>query len=107
MEGPGQMTEIEQKMCELLKAMADSARFRILQYLNEKPRNVSEIVRTLSRQQSLVSHHLKVLRSNGLVETVRNGPFVQYSVSKPEIGRIMLLARKIVEENNFSPGGEK
>ena len=62
------------------------------------PRNVSEIVRALGMQQSLVSHHLKVLREHGLLEANRQGPFVRYSVSCPEIEQIFFWTSEIVRK---------
>lgn len=86
---------VDQRVCNLLKVVGETSRFRILKYLADRPRNVSEIVRALGLQQSLVSHHLKVLRNHGLLKAERKGPFVKYSVSCPETTQIFLLAEKI------------
>ncbi len=86
---------MDQRVCDLLKVIGEASRFRIMRYLADRPRNVSEIVRAVGLQQSLVSHHLKVLRDNGLLKAERKGPFVNYSVSCPETTQIFLLAEKI------------
>ena len=42
------------------------------------------------RAQNLVSHHLRVLRSNGLVTSRRDGKLVMYSLT--EAGHLLLSA---------------
>lgn len=92
---------------DLLRIMGEASRFRILRYLMDAPRNVSEIVRALDMKQSLVSHHLKVLREHGLLEAIRDGPFVRYSVRSPEVERIFLLVDEIVRKNKLAKGGKR
>jgi DNA-binding transcriptional ArsR family regulator len=58
-------------------------------------------------QQSLASHHLKVLRESGLLEAIRDGPFVRYSVSSPEFKGIILLAGEIVGKNTSTKGDKR
>jgi DNA-binding transcriptional ArsR family regulator len=42
------------------------------------------------RAQNLVSHHLRILRSHGLVTSRRDGKLVMYSLT--EVGRSLLSA---------------
>lgn len=64
-----------------LKAISDSARLRIIELLMEKSQHVSELNETLEMEQSLLSHHLKILRTSGLVTSVRDGKSVLYSLA--------------------------
>jgi ArsR family transcriptional regulator len=50
-------------------------------------------------KQSLVSHHLRVLKESGLVQAERKGPFVLYSIAKPEVHDLIALGAKIVRSN--------
>ncbi len=93
---------MNQDASDLLRIMGETSRFRILRYLMDKPRNVSEIVRALRMKQSLVSHHLKILREYGLLEANRSGPFVHYSIKSPEVKKILLLAEEIVRKNKMT-----
>ncbi len=68
-------------MAEILKAVADPTRQKILRLLEEKPRTVSEIVERFSLSQPTISRHLLVLRNAGLVEAERDGQHVVYSLS--------------------------
>ncbi|MGQ9655991.1 MAG: ArsR/SmtB family transcription factor [Thermodesulfobacteriota bacterium] len=85
----------EQSLAALFRAMGDLSRLKVLLYIMEGPRNVSEIVRFLEMKQSLVSHHLKILRQCGLVMARRNGPFVSYCLANERIAALVKLARDI------------
>jgi DNA-binding transcriptional ArsR family regulator len=69
-----------------LKVLADTTRLAVLQILMEEPKHVGELNAVLGVDQSLLSHHLKVLRQEGFVSAVRDGKAVLYSVA-PNIQR--------------------
>lgn len=64
-----------------LKTLADSTRLTVMEILMEGPKHVTELNTVLGLDQSLLSHHLKVLRDAGLVEAVRDGKAVLYSLA--------------------------
>lgn len=61
-----------------LKTLADSTRLAVLELLMSGPKHVGEMNAVLGLEQSLLSHHLKVLRNKGLVTARRDGKAVQY-----------------------------
>src|SRR5437870_5638704 len=63
---------------ELLRAVADSTRQRLLQVLIKQELSVSDLVEVLRLPQSSVSRHLKVLRESGLVHDRRDGTTILY-----------------------------
>lgn len=63
---------------ERLKALGDPLRLRIVSCLREGPKNVSEISAELDISIVTVSHHLGILRVAGLVESDRDGRFINY-----------------------------
>lgn len=63
-----------------LKILADATRLKILEALMNSPKHVNEINHQLQIEQSLLSHHLKLLRDVGLVESQRDGKAVLYSL---------------------------
>jgi len=69
-----------------LKVLADTTRLAVLQILMEEPKHVGELNAVLGVEQSLLSHHLKVLRKEGFVSATRDGKCVLYSVA-PNIQR--------------------
>lgn len=69
------------KCARLLKALADPARLQLVQALRERPQSVSDLAALLDDEIGNVSHHLKVLRKQGLVINRRAGRTVIYSLS--------------------------
>ncbi len=65
-----------------LKVLSDSTRLAVLELLMNGPRNVGELTELLNVEQSLLSHHLAVLREHALVEAHRNGKAVVYQLPK-------------------------
>ncbi len=75
------MTEKTTECSEILKVLADETRLAVVQQLMKKPKQVNEMNEELQIEQSLLSHHLKVLREAGIVDTQRNGKAVLYSLA--------------------------
>jgi len=65
----------------LLKVLADETRLDVVQQLIAGPKHVGEINADLHLEQSLLSHHLKVLREAGLVLSERDGKNVLYRLA--------------------------
>ncbi len=65
---------------EMLKALAEPLRLRIVDVLREKPRNVSEIAEALGVEVMIASHHLGILKNAGLVERQKQGRFAVYKL---------------------------
>jgi ArsR family transcriptional regulator len=72
-------------MVQCLKALADENRLRILMLLRERELCGFELMGVLGLSQSLVSSHLGVLKSAGLVEAKRDGKLMRYELTS--IGR--------------------
>ncbi len=79
----------------LFAVLSDPARLEILGALARKKGCVSELQIKTGRSQPNISQHLRVLRDSGLVETKKDGRRVCYSVCKPEVKRLLELAKKI------------
>ena len=70
-----------QKCAELLQAIGEKNRIRIIECLWEGSKNVSELAKLLKIEIVNVSHHLGVLKSARLVQHEKKGRFVVYSLS--------------------------
>ncbi len=64
-----------------LKALADATRLRVVESLMAGPRRAGELGEQLGVEQSLLSHHLRVLREMGLLEARRAGKSVIYALA--------------------------
>ncbi|KAF3890589.1 MULTISPECIES: ArsR/SmtB family transcription factor [Nostocales] len=69
---------------EKLKILGDDTRLSVLQLLMNSPRYVGEMNAILGLEQSLLSHHLQVLRRAKLVVQERDGKAVLYRLA-PEV----------------------
>ncbi len=65
----------------MLKVLADETRLAVVRQLTDGPKHVGEINESLGLEQSLLSHHLRILRESGLVNSERDGKAVLYSLS--------------------------
>lgn len=74
---------------ELLRALASPLRIGIVTQLAGGPRCVHELVETLGVAQPLVSQHLRVLRSAGVVRGVRRGREIAYSLTDEHVAHIV------------------
>ena len=64
-----------------LRAMAHPMRIAIIDLLaNNIKLNVTEIYERLNIEQASASHHLNILKNNGLLESKRDGKMILYSL---------------------------
>jgi DNA-binding transcriptional ArsR family regulator len=73
----------------LLRALANPHRVAIVMALAEGDRCVHELVSDLHLPQPLVSQHLRVLRTERLVEGHRRGREVAYALVDPHVAHIV------------------
>jgi DNA-binding transcriptional ArsR family regulator len=66
---------------EMLAALAAPERLRIIRFLRDGPRNVSEIADMLHIPSVNASHHLVKLREAGLIRSRKKGRFVVYALA--------------------------
>ena len=66
---------------EILRLLAHETRLAVVRQLMDGPRHVHALNAPLAIDQSLLSHHLKLLREAGLVEAARDGKAVLYRLS--------------------------
>ncbi|MBC7129259.1 MAG: winged helix-turn-helix transcriptional regulator [Thermoplasmatales archaeon] len=80
---------------KFLKCIVDANRRKILKFLGEGEKCVNEISEFTGIEQSLVSHHLKMLRDCGLVKGRQDGKKTMYSLSDDEIYSIIKMIEKV------------
>ncbi|MCX5751227.1 MAG: metalloregulator ArsR/SmtB family transcription factor [Candidatus Saganbacteria bacterium] len=87
-------------LLKLLKIIAEANRLRIICFLKQKERCVCEIVEALDIPHNLASHHLKELRSVGLLTSLRKGKYIFYRVNNKALNSFLLQIKKAVGENH-------
>jgi len=80
---------IRQLKADLLKALGQPTRLKILELLAEGERCVCEIFPAIGGEQSNVSKHLGFLRSQGIVIADRRGMRVFYRLADPRIAKLL------------------
>lgn len=68
-----------------LKALGDPTRLKIIYLLKYGELCVCEIFTAMEKPQPTVSHHLNVLKKAGFLKWRKEGVWVHYSLSNPEI----------------------
>jgi len=87
--------ETAAQKAKIFKALADEIRVRTLALLQTREMCVCEILVALELTQPTASHHLAILENAGLVKKRKEGKWVLYRVSDPDIvvglGKLGLL----------------
>jgi DNA-binding transcriptional ArsR family regulator len=78
-----------EQAAELLKALSNPQRLRVMCLLIDGERTVGEINAEVELSQSALSQHLAVLREGGWVQTRRESQNVYYSVSEGPVHRLI------------------
>jgi DNA-binding transcriptional ArsR family regulator len=74
---------------EVLKAMAQPTRLRILDFLRGGERCICEIVPAVGGEQSNISRHISLMQKGHLVTTRKDGVKVMVKVTDPKIFAIL------------------
>jgi len=74
---------------ELLKAMSDNTRFKILEFLLKEEKCVCEIFPHVKRTQSTVSIHLNNLEEAGVLESRREGKKIFYKIKDKRVSDVL------------------
>ena len=78
-----------EQAAELLKALSNPQRLRVMCLLIDGERTVGEINTAVELSQSALSQHLAVLRDGGWVRTRRESQNVYYSVTDGPVHRLI------------------
>lgn len=85
-------------LAELFKVFGDSTRIRILFVLFEEEVCVCDLAKVLNMTQSAISHQLRILKANKLVNSRREGKSVFYSLADGHVRTIIAQGREHIEE---------
>jgi ArsR family transcriptional regulator len=84
-------------MTEVLKALADQNRYKIVGLLLKHDHCVRALSVKLGITEPAVSQHLKVLKSLNIVEGVKKGYFMHYQVNKSKIEEAIKLLNDLLK----------
>ena len=88
---------MSKKTYNFLRVISDANRLKILCLLQKGSRCVCEIVPMVGISDKLVSHHLKKMKSIGLLAEKREGNFIRYSLDKKVIKEYKKIFNQIIK----------
>lgn len=80
------------------ETLGNQTRWDIIRLLNTKPYRATDISKRLGYEQSLISHHLKRLKTCGFVRVAANSTERTYYLNKKTVGPLLKLVDKHVSQ---------
>ncbi|HOO73701.1 MAG TPA: metalloregulator ArsR/SmtB family transcription factor [Tepiditoga sp.] len=68
------------KISDFYKIMGDETRLEIMFLLMEAEMSVGEITKNINRDQTTISHQLRLMKKSGFVLSTRHGKYIFYSL---------------------------
>lgn len=87
------LDEIDYRLSEILEALGNAIRLKLVILLEERTRSVSGCADELDKPLQTVSRHLKKLRDKDLVEAESEGSRRIYELKRPALVREILELR--------------
>jgi len=81
---------------DILKAIAQPTRLRIIELLRDGEHCVCEIFPAIGHEQSNTSRHLQMMLKSGILNQRKDGLKIYYSLRYQEVVEMVLLAEQIV-----------
>ena len=79
------MTTLTLDPVDFCKALADDTRQGILRLLQDGEKSVTDIVAEFHLSQPTISHHLSLLKNNGLVTSRQEGKQIYYALDRENL----------------------
>lgn len=87
-----------EKASKRLRSIAHPMRIQVLAMLTEKPKmNVTQIYTRLKIEQAAASHHLSLLRNNGILNAKREGKEIYYSINHDNLNHLIECINRCAE----------
>lgn len=80
---------------EILKAISQPTRLRIIEFLSDGEHCVCEIFPAIGHEQSNTSRHLQMMLKSGILQQRKDGLKIFYSVRHPEVLDIVRLGEVV------------
>ena len=82
--------ERAERLVAIAKALADPVRLRLVDVLRDHPRKVCPcgLVPRFELTQPTISHHRKLLKDAGILDSEKHGPFVSYHVTPRALAKL-------------------
>lgn len=91
------MKDLLELRSDILKALAQPTRIKILDFLRDGERCVCEIFPAIGEEQSNTSRHLNLMMDAGVLSRRKEGLKIYYAIKHPEILQVVDLVSRVVE----------
>lgn len=100
--------QLEEDLLKTFKLLSDQTRLRIVTFLaTNGEKDVTTLCNVLKASQPLISHHLALLRLDGLIEMRRDGKHNFYSVASTRFRSLIQRLLRTVEPSGKEIGLEQ
>lgn len=82
-------------MDKLFKALNDQTRRDILELLKQKDMTAGDIADHFNISKPSISHHFDILKQAGLVDAIKQGQFITYSLNTTVVGEFLKWAMQL------------
>ncbi len=79
---------------KISKALADDNRLKIIKFLSDGQKNVTQVADKLNVEENLASHHLRTLASLGFLKNEKKGREVYYRINDIKFINILRELKK-------------
>lgn len=96
-------TSPEEQIAQLLRSIDQPARLRILMAIGRSEACVCHLEALLGLRQAYISQHLMALRQVGILTTRRDGRYIYYRLSDPQLLELIQMTAAIagVDDNTL------
>ncbi len=91
------MQELVDYRADILKALAQPTRLKIIDFLRDGERCVCEIFPAIDEEQSNTSRHLNMMLSAGVLSRRKDGLKIYYAIRHPEILEVIDIVTDIIK----------
>lgn len=93
------MKQFIELQADMLKALAQPTRLKILEFLRDGERCVCEIFPAIGEEQSNTSRHLNMMLSSGVLSRRKDGLKIYYAIRHAEILTILDTIKFLVKQD--------
>lgn len=86
------------KYVPIAKALSDETRLKIIDMLSCGEMCACNILEEFSISQSTLSYHMKILTESGLINAVRDGAWMRYTINKEKANEMLAFFTYIMNE---------
>ena len=96
--GGGVMEYTYSEYVPIIKAISDETRLKIIDMLSCGEMCACDILELVHISQSTLSYHMKMLTECGLINGVKDGSWIRYSINKEKADLLLSFLNKLVED---------